>query len=156
MAEVRMRAARADEADVLAAIQAAASLAGLAHVFPPDRYPFPHDEVLDRWTGMLADDDATLVVGEEEGRPVGVAAVRPGWLDGLYVIPERWGTGVAELLHDRALELLGPGRHRLWVLEENSRARRFYERRGWSENGETRVVPVPPHPLDVGYGITRS
>ena len=28
---------------------------------------------------------------------------------------------------------------------------RFYERRGWGENGTTRVVPYPPNPLDVGY-----
>jgi hypothetical protein len=37
------------------------------------------------------------------------------------------------------------------VLEDNARARRFYERHGWQENGETRVVPFPPNPLDVGY-----
>jgi len=39
------------------------------------------------------------------------------------------------------------------VLEENARARRFYERRGWQENGRTRVVPFPPNPLDVGYTL---
>jgi putative acetyltransferase len=156
VAELRIRAALASEADALAAIQADASLAGLAHIFPPDRYPFPHEEVRERWSAMLADEEATVFVAEAGGDPIGVAAVRPGWLDGLYVVPAEWGGGAAGLLHDRALELLGPGKHRLWVLEENSRARRFYERRGWSENGETRVVPFPPHPLDVGYGITRS
>ena len=156
MTDVVVREARADEAGALAAIQASASLASLTHVFPPDRYPFPHDDVLDRWSTALADAEARVLVGEAESGPVGVAAVRPGWLDGLYVIPEWWGTGAARRLHDRALELLGPGGHRLWVLADNSRARRFYERRGWSENGETRVVPFPPHPLDVGYGITRS
>ena len=41
----------------------------------------------------------------------------------------------------------------LWVLEANARARRFYERRGWGENGTTRVVPYPPNPIDVGYSI---
>ena len=44
---------------------------------------------------------------------------------------------------------------RLWVLEENHRARRFYEKRGWRLNGETRVVPYPPNPLDVGYTYVR-
>ena len=39
------------------------------------------------------------------------------------------------------------------VLEHNDRARRFYERLGWRENGETRVVPFPPNPIDVGYTI---
>ncbi len=82
--------------------------------------------------------------------------MRPEWLDGLYVVPEWWGKGVAAELHDRALEIvreLGFTRCHLWVLEENARARRFYERRGWQGNGRTRVVPFPPNPLDVGYTL---
>jgi hypothetical protein len=39
------------------------------------------------------------------------------------------------------------------VLEDNMRARRFYERRDWRENGETRVVEFPPNPLDIGYTL---
>ena len=39
------------------------------------------------------------------------------------------------------------------MLEENHRARRFYEKHGWRLNGETRVVEYPPHPLDVGYSL---
>jgi RimJ/RimL family protein N-acetyltransferase len=60
------------------------------------------------------------------------------------------------MLHDRALEVvrgLGSMRCHLWVLEENARARRFYERHGWRENGRTRAVPYPPNPLDVGYTL---
>jgi GNAT superfamily N-acetyltransferase len=74
----------------------------------------------------------------------------------LYVIPERWGTGLSGELHDRALELvrgLGAASCKLWVLEDNARARRFYERRGWRENGESRVVEFPPNPLDIGYSL---
>ena len=48
---------------------------------------------------------------------------------------------------------LGSASCRLWVLEDNSRARRFYERRGWRENGDTRVVEFPPNPLDLGYSL---
>jgi hypothetical protein len=44
----------------------------------------------------------------------------------------------------------------LWTLEDNARARWFYERRGWRLNGETRVVPFPPSPLDVGYQLVRE
>jgi hypothetical protein len=39
------------------------------------------------------------------------------------------------------------------VLEQNARARRFYERRGWRLNGDARVAPFPPYPIDVGYTI---
>jgi GNAT superfamily N-acetyltransferase len=156
MGEVRIRAARPAEADALSAVQAEASIAGLGHIFPPERYPYPHDAVRERWREVVVDADARVLAAEDDGALVGVAAVRPGWLDGLYVVPARWGTGVAPALHDAALEAvraLGSCECRLWVLEENVRARRFYERRGWRENDETRVVPFPPNPIDVGYTL---
>jgi GNAT superfamily N-acetyltransferase len=153
---IEVRPARADDAETLAEIQRAASLAALAHIFPPERFPFPIDEVRDRWREAVADAGARVVVGEAAGRPAGLAAVRRDWLDGLYVVPQQWGSGVADALHDHALSLvaeLGSERCHLWVLEHNVRARRFYERRGWRENGDTRVVPFPPNPVDVGYSI---
>ena len=61
---------------------------------------------------------------------------------------------MADRLHDAALERLaaeGAESVRLWVLEDNARARRFYEQRGWRVDGGERVVPFPPHPLDVSY-----
>jgi putative acetyltransferase len=153
---VEIRPARTGEGEALAEIQRAASLAALSHIFPPERYPFPVDEVRDRWLEAVADPGARVVVAEVGAQPVGLAAVRRDWLDGLYVVPEQWGTGLADALHERALSLaveLGSETCHLWVLEHNARARRFYERRGWSENGDTRVVPFPPNPIDVGYSI---
>jgi hypothetical protein len=32
----------------------------------------------------------------------------------------------------------------LWVLEANGRARRFYEREGWTLEGGTRTTPLGP------------
>jgi GNAT superfamily N-acetyltransferase len=98
-----------------------------------------------------------VLVAERDGVPVGVAAVERCFLHGLYVVPEEWGSGVAAELHDAALEVLGDCPEvRLWTLEQNHRARRFYEGRGWRLNGETRVVPFPPNPLDVGYVLVRD
>lgn len=151
-----IREARADEAEALAAIQRVASLAANAHIFPPDLYPFPTAEIVERWRDSLDDDAVTVLVHEEAGSTVGVAGSRAEWLDGLYVLPEWWSRGVGRSLHDEVLErqrAAGVQRCHLWVLERNDRARRFYERLGWAENGDTRVVPFPPHPLDVGYSI---
>jgi GNAT superfamily N-acetyltransferase len=151
-----IREARPHEADVLAGIQLDASLAALAHIFPPERYPFPLEDVRRRWRDSLADSAVTVLVAEREGAPAGIAGYRDEWLDGLYVLPAWWGRGVAEVLHDRVLELLrgrGCERCHLWVLEHNARARRFYERLGWRESGTTRVIPFPPNPIDVGYSI---
>ena len=141
---------------MLAAIQRDASLAALGHIFPPERYPYPIDDVRQRWREALIDPRATVLVDEEERTAAGVAMTRPEWLDGLYVLPTWWGSGVAQRLHDEALERVragGSNRCHLWVLEGNDRARRFYERLGWRQNDTTRVVPFPPHPVDVGYSI---
>jgi putative acetyltransferase len=153
-----VREARADEAEALAQIQRAASLAAFSHIFPPDLYPFPLEDVRERWTTALADPAVSVLVAELDARPVGLAGFRDDWLDGLYVAPDFWARGIGRELHDQVLDRLrrrGSPRCHLWVLEDNDRARRFYERRGWRENGETRVVPFPPHPIDVGYTIER-
>lgn len=151
-----IREARPDEAPVLAAIQRDASLAALAHVFPPELYAYPIDDVTRRWEESLADEAVTVLVAQEDGAPTGVAGCRSEWLDGLYVLPEWWCRGVGRALHDEVLDRLRTEaceRCHLWVLEDNDRARQFYERLGWAENGTSRVVPFPPNPIDVGYTI---
>ena len=55
-------------------------------------------------------------------------------LQRLYVMPERWGEGIGNLLHDAALrsaQRAGATAASLWVMEKNNRARAFYEHRGW-------------------------
>ncbi len=151
-----IRDARPDEAELLAEIQRDASVAGFAHIYPPERYPYPMDDVRKRWVEALAEPEMAVVLAEEKGEVVGAAGYRSDWLDGLYVVPDYWGRGVGAELHDHVLNRLrerGSPQCHLWVLEENHRARRFYERRGWRPNGTSRVVPFPPNPLDVGYTI---
>ncbi len=151
-----VRPAATRDLQTLVGIQEAASVRALAHIFPPERYPFPTEAVQERWQDALGDSDVEVLVAEQDGEIVGQAAVRRGWLDGLYVLPDRWGSGIARSLHDEAVERLrnlGCSSARLWVLERNDRARRFYERRGWQADGRTRVVPFPPRPLDVGYTL---
>ncbi|HUI36362.1 MAG TPA: GNAT family N-acetyltransferase, partial [Gaiellaceae bacterium] len=146
-----IREARSDEAESLAAIQRDASLAANAHIFPPELYPFPMGEIIERWESSIDDPAVTVLVREEDRAAVGVAGSSAEWLDGLYVLPEWWRRGVGRDLHDEVLvrqRAEGRTSCNLWVLEENARARRFYERLGWRENGETRVVPFPPHPTD--------
>jgi GNAT superfamily N-acetyltransferase len=148
-----IRRSGAAEAETQFAVQREACLAAFPHVFPPELYPFPDAAVRRRWRDFAG----TVLVAEEDGRVVGIAGVSDCWLNGLYVLPEYWRTGVAGELHDAALaELADCAEVRLWTLEENHRARRFYERHGWRPSGETRVVPFPPNPLDVGYTFRRE
>ena len=152
--DVTIRLAGPDEAEVLFAIQKAASLAGLGHIFPADRFPYPDDAVRERWREVVAGPEHQAFVAEMKGEAIGVVAIERDWLNGFYVLPERWGSEVPPALHDAVVDAIrasGATSAHLWVLEANARARRFYERRGWSENGTTRVVPYPPNPIDVGY-----
>jgi GNAT superfamily N-acetyltransferase len=96
-------------------------------------------------------DDARVLVAECNGPIVGVATcVRDGStseLRSLYVVPDAWGTGVAHGLLDTALDAMrerGAAEATLWVVEENARARRFYEREGWTLDGETRASQLGP------------
>jgi GNAT superfamily N-acetyltransferase len=142
-----------DEAETHFAVQRAACIDAFPDIFPPDLYPFPDDAVRERWLNA----SGTVLVVERDGTVAGVAAVESCWLNGFYVIPAYWGTGVAEELHAAAVALQPDcGELRLWVLEGNRRARRFYEKHGWLQNGETRVVEYPPHPIDVGYSYARG
>ncbi len=59
----------------------------------------------------------------------------------LYVHPESWGTGAAQALWSETVAALEGGAASpivLWTLEGATRARRFYERRGWVPTGHRR------------------
>ena len=149
-----IRRARPDESETLLQIQREAAVAAFAHIFPPERYPFPDDGVRSDWKDALSDPEIEIYVLEVDGQPAGSVAVGYGFLRNLYVLPAHQGTGAGSTLHDYALErllALGFSEAKLWTLEGNHGARRFYENRDWSLNGETREVPFPPNPSDVGY-----
>jgi len=149
-----IRLARTGDIDTLLAIQRSACVVAFAHIFPPELYPFPDDDVREVWREALADPSVETFVAEVDGEPVGSVSVGDGFLRTLYVIPSRWNTGVGTALHDHALERLrvhGNSTAKLWTLEENSSARRYYEKRGWTLTPETRFVPFPPNPIDVQY-----
>ena len=106
-----------------------------------------------QWLEILAQDDRTGVanwVAERDGAIVGFASVGPardedtpgaGELYALYVLAEEWGTGTGPRLHSMAIEHLRArpcAEATLWVLRDNARARRFYEREGWVADGTTK------------------
>jgi GNAT superfamily N-acetyltransferase len=132
----------------------AAAVAGFQHVFPPGLYEFPEDAIRADWISALADPDGETYIACEDDEAVGVVSVGRGVLQTLYVLPEFWSRRLGSTLHDFALVRLretNVQEARLWTLTENHRARVFYEKRGWSLTGRTRVVPFPPHPIDVEY-----
>jgi len=72
---------------------------------------------------------STVWVAEDGAVLAGFIAYRTDWIDLLYVVPSRQGQGVGSMLLEKALES-GEPRH-LWTFQQNDRARRFYEKRGF-------------------------
>ena len=143
-----------EDAGVCFGIAGAAAVAGFQHVFPPDLYEFPADAIRADWISALTDSDGETYIAFEDDEAVGVVSIGHGVLQTLYVMPAFWSRGIGSVLHDLVLDRLrelNVQEARLWTLTENHRARAFYENRGWSPTGRTRVVPFPPHPTDVEY-----
>jgi ribosomal protein S18 acetylase RimI-like enzyme len=104
----------------------------------------------EQWRRRLAEPEPPEValVIEEEGSVVGFAScgesfdtAGQGELYAIYVLPEAWGSGAGPLLMAAALSALrenGFAVAILWVLEDNPRAQRFYEREGWARDGGQR------------------
>jgi len=79
------------------------------------------------FSGVVASNDVLLA--QIAGETVGVAAVRPGWLDHLYVVPEHCGRGIGSMLLSK-IRMNASGPLRLWVFQRNIGGRRFYVRHG--------------------------
>ena len=60
---------------------------------------------------------------------VGFIAFDEDWIDQLYIHPDHQGQGIGPVLLDKALEAGTP--KQLWAFQQNERARRFYEARGF-------------------------
>ena len=78
-----------------------------------------------------------------------------GEIVSIYLHPNYFGKGYGEALLKAtvaALRQQGYERIYLWVLRENARARRFYEKQGFADNGETCTLDIMGEELvDVRY-----
>jgi ribosomal protein S18 acetylase RimI-like enzyme len=117
-----IRRARPEDSDAIAALfrRSFGTLTFLPTLHRPDE---------DRaFFGRLVE-DAEVWVAEEDGRLLGFAGLSDDLLGFLYVDPSDHARGVGSALFDR-VKLERPGGFELWVFQENTNARGFYERRG--------------------------
>jgi GNAT superfamily N-acetyltransferase len=68
-------------------------------------------------------------VAEQDSELIGYAARADGWLNQLYVHPDHQGRGIGAAVLAHAMT--GVDALRLWAFQKNTRARRFYEERGF-------------------------
>jgi GNAT superfamily N-acetyltransferase len=143
---VDVRPARPEDAAAIAAVHVRTWQAAYDHVFGADRLAVLDEQLprrIERWERLLREEEGVWVA-EEDGRIVGFVGVGAsrdeageGELYSIYVLPEAWGGGAGTALMAVAREqlLAAYPASILWVLDDNPRARRFYEREGWAVDG---------------------
>ena len=101
-------------------------------------------------------------MAETDGSVTGFAGIRPardadadpaivGEVTTIYLTPGAWDTGTGRRLMTAALHTLTEAGYRqatLWVLDTNTRARRFYEKTGWHHDGTAK------HDTSRGFPVT--
>jgi len=100
-------------------------------------FPLAHtDDEVRGWIRERLIPDHEVWVATDDGRPVAMLALAPGWVEQLYVSPDRLGQGIGgrllTLAKSRQPELL-----QLWTFQVNERARAFYEHHGFVAVEET-------------------
>ena len=139
---------RAEDVPAVMAVQEPMSIAGLSGVFPQDRFPFPREVLAQRWRAEIADPEIECFVILRDDEVAGFAAVQADEVKHFGVAVEQWGSGLATKAHDELVaRMAGAGVRRAWlcVYVDNPRGRAFWAKVGWTDTGERRSGPMPPH-----------
>lgn len=151
---VEIRPATRDDADGITDVQVASWRAGYAHVFPDsvlyaDDFDSTRRDFWTAWRFAPGHRIAVAVDHDDDGRVVAFSSYGPererargftgrGEIWAFYASPDVWGGPIAADLmvyvEDR-LRAEGFDTAVLWVLDDNPRARRFYEKHGWAASG---------------------
>ena len=146
-----IRLAKAGDARAIAEVHVASSRAAYRDLVPAQtllmkRTISQREQI---WQKILSEHETATLVLEERGRLIGfvnVGATRDpdkeaavtAEINSIYLAPEHWGQGHGQRLCQSALAHLRRAGFReatLWVLAENQRARRFYEKLGFRFEG---------------------
>jgi ribosomal protein S18 acetylase RimI-like enzyme len=152
--ELLVREAVAEDADAIARVHVASWQVAYQHIFLAETLS-ALDAGMERraayWRGIIQaggprthtlvavrHDDVVGFVDVRPSRDADADAERVAELTAIYVSPAAWGAGAGRSLIAEAVERLraaGFEEATLWVLEDNPRARRFYEIAGWRADG---------------------
>ena len=136
-------------ANVVAGFEGYKAFAPSGWVPPEEDLPERIEELRDR----IADPACLVRVAEIDGVFAGHVTVTPAdrpspdgtipdfHLRHLFVPEPFWGSGAARELHAAAVDFM-TGLCRLFTPAEQGRARRFYEREGWTQHGEPWLNPA--------------
>ncbi|CAB4699055.1 MAG: GNAT family N-acetyltransferase [Actinobacteria bacterium] len=144
---MQVRFAEPRDADEIERVRVRGWQAAYRHVFPPEKLDaIPLDG--SRWHERLLNPEPgfEVLVTVDADKVVAFASLyafedepETALIGAFYVDPSHWGAGIGGGLLREAEARLSE-RYTdavLWVLDENDRARRFYEREGWAPDGAT-------------------
>lgn len=143
--QVRLRRATNADADRVADVYLASFRAALPTVTHGHT-----DEEIRHYIGNLIRRGADAWVAVDGGHIVGMMFLKVGWVDQLYLEPDRLGEGIGRQLLELAKER-SSGALQLWTFQVNDRARRFYERNGFVVAELTDGSTNEEHEPDVRY-----
>jgi GNAT superfamily N-acetyltransferase len=118
-----------------------------------DELAMPLEGWIERVTSAAAGDERTMVLAFDGDECIGLAATYDDdygadvQLVSMWVAPTHRGTGVAAELVEAVLawaRAAGARNVALWVTTGNDRARRFYERLGFTITGDVQPLPSDP------------
>lgn len=109
---------------------------------------------LERWTPILENTKHKCFMLQDNGVFVATSSIVSarenkysdyGEIASIYVLPEYFGKGYGKKLFEYMTEQLrsdGFKKIYLWVLEENHSARHFYEKMGFTPNGDKKIQNI--------------
>jgi GNAT superfamily N-acetyltransferase len=151
--DVELRPARPEDAPAIASIWNLGWRDGHLGNVPAELTAARQEDSFQTRAARRIGDTTVAVVG---GEVAGFTMVAGDEVEQVYVAAGHRGTGVADLLiEDAERQIRAAGHPAAWlaVVPGNARARRFYERRGWADDGpfdyaaegERGPIPVPSH-----------
>jgi ribosomal protein S18 acetylase RimI-like enzyme len=158
--QVLVRPPTAADAEAMGSVHVRAWRAAYSGGLMPDEYlaSLSAERRAEMWRTVLSEPSSArafrFVAEDATGSVVGFASVGPargedlatdGEIYSINVDPDSWGAGAGPALLGaarRALQSAGFRRAILWVHPDNGRARRFYEARGWLDEGVERSETV--------------
>ena len=143
---IEYRAAKVEDAVGIATAEVAAQQIAYRHFLPASHLDnMSVDDRTQVWYDFIQSDDPThVIVAASDEYVIGWIRIGKysdpalGYIFDLFVMPDYWGKGIGEGLMNEAKKVFSDNAQKtalLYVFEENARARRFYERLGWSPDG---------------------
>ena len=137
-------------AEDLARVMIAAWRSGFRGILPDaviETYTW-FDPCTDMFRQIISSGIGTMYLAQVNGQAAGllywISEEETARIEALLTIPEVWGKGVAAALMKQTLaDTVSFPSVRVWPFSENLRARRFYEKHGFSPTGKTRMGDAP-------------